>query len=142
MSPINLQLFFAAFALVSLTFVILFTMGFKRFKAAKNKEVDVNYYKLYQEANEPENIRKFARNFSNLFEVPVMFYAAIAITLALNVASNLLVYLAWGYVALRYLHSYVHCTSNKVINRFRIYVISCLVLIAYWVILALKVAGA
>jgi hypothetical protein len=142
MSPINTQLFLAAFALVILTFIVLFTLGFKRFKAAKNKEVDVNYYKLYQESSEPKSIRKFARNFSNLFEVPVLFYAAVAITIALNLATSALLYLAWTYVALRYFHSYIHCTSNKVITRFRIYVISCLVLIAYWVILTSKVLTA
>jgi hypothetical protein len=42
--------------------------------------------------------------------------------------------LAWTYVALRFFHSYVHLTSNVVLIRFRIFVVSMLTLSVLWVI--------
>ena len=44
--------------------------------------------------------------------------------------------LAWAYVILRTLHSLVQCTYNKVLHRFTLYFLSCLVL--WWI--AMKVA--
>jgi hypothetical protein len=44
---------------------------------------------------------------------------------------------AWLFVALRILHSYVHCTSNRVMLRFQLYVAASL---ALWFMLARAVA--
>ena len=40
---------------------------------------------------------------------------------------------AWIYVALRVLHSWVHCTSNRVKHRFRAYAASSAVLVGMWI---------
>ena len=40
--------------------------------------------------------------------------------------------LAWAYVALRYIHSYVHLTTNVVLTRFRIFATSLLTLTVLW----------
>jgi hypothetical protein len=45
-----------------------------------------------------------------------------------------LVSLAWLYVALRFVHSYVHLTSNIVLRRFRVFIVSMLTLMAIWAI--------
>ena len=127
------------FAMVVLTFAVLFTLGAKRYKAAKTREFDLSYYKLYQGDGEPSHIRKLARNLENLFETPVIFYLAIILTIALRLESSILLILAWTYVFLRYIHSYIHCTSNKVVWRFRVYVISCLILLTYWIMLFFKI---
>ncbi len=37
------------------------------------------------------------------------------------------------YVLLRYLHSYVHLTSNKVLLRFRLFALSHAILVAIWI---------
>jgi hypothetical protein len=43
-----------------------------------------------------------------------------------------LVACAWLYVALRYVHTWIHLTSNDVLLRFRIYFGSGLVLVVMW----------
>lgn len=80
-----------------------------------------------------------ADNFKNLFEMPVLFYLAILLSLTLLLQDELLVQLAWGFVILRALHSLVHCTYNRVIHRFTAYLASSLVLILMWIRLALYV---
>jgi hypothetical protein len=44
--------------------------------------------------------------------------------------------LAWGFVALRVLHSCIHCTYNKVIHRFYAYLAGGMVLWTLWGVLA------
>lgn len=77
-----------------------------------------------------------ADNLKNLFELPVLFYVAVLLTLVLMIQDQLLVQLVWGYVALRYVHSLVHCTYNRVMHRFIAYAASCLVLLIIWARLA------
>jgi hypothetical protein len=43
-----------------------------------------------------------------------------------------LVACAWAYVALRYVHTYVHLTSNNVVVRFSVYFASGFVLLVMW----------
>lgn len=73
-----------------------------------------------------------ADNFRNLFELPVLFYAGCLTALATQQESTALLVLAWVFVALRYLHSLVHCTYNKVMHRFQVYVLGGACLFAFW----------
>ncbi|MEO0997721.1 MAG: MAPEG family protein [Pseudomonadota bacterium] len=73
-----------------------------------------------------------ADNFKNLFEVPVLFFAVCLAITASGMHSVLLVVLAWAFVALRTVHSAIQLTSNRVMNRFKVYVASTLTLFALW----------
>jgi len=77
--------------------------------------------------------RSAADNYSNLFESPVLFYAAILLTLILMVQDTILVMLAWTYVTTRYVHSFIHITYNRVMHRFSVFIFSSFVLFAIWV---------
>lgn len=63
-----------------------------------------------------------AHNYNHLLEQPTIFYA-IAITLALLGGGDVWinVWLAWGYVALRILHSLIQATTNIVRWRFLVF---------------------
>ena len=54
----------------------------------------------------------------NLFEMPVLFFALIALALPLRMTDLVIVLLSWVYVALRYLHAGVYATSNDMRYRF------------------------
>lgn len=73
-----------------------------------------------------------ANNFMNQFEMPVLFYLAILLSLLLMVQDPVLVLLAWTYVILRTVHSFIHCTYNLVMHRFLVYFSSCLILLLMW----------
>jgi len=78
-------------------------------------------------------------NFKNLLEMPMLFFIAILLSMMLLLQDMLLVQLAWAYVILRTLHSLIHCTYNKVLHRFTVYIASTLVLILMWLRLALYI---
>jgi hypothetical protein len=77
----------------------------------------------------PKEVQWKADNYNHLLEQPTAFYAC-ALTLALAGAgdgTNL--YLAWAYVGIRVIHSIVHSTSNKVMLRFGLFLLSSIVLL-------------
>ena len=74
-----------------------------------------------------------ADNFRNLFEVPVLFYALCAVAIATAHVPPWLVSGAWSYVALRLLHSTIHCTYNKVMHRLGAFLASFALLVGLWV---------
>ena len=70
-----------------------------------------------------------SHNYNHLMEQPTIFYA-IALTLALmGFGGGINYWLAWGYVALRILHSIVQATINIVLIRFTIFALSTLCLL-------------
>ena len=78
-----------------------------------------------------------ADNFRNLFEVPVLFYAATLVAHAIGAVDNATLVIAWIFVALRYVHSVIHVTYNGVMHRFGAYVAGCLALWLLWAKLAI-----
>ncbi len=76
----------------------------------------------------PAEIQWKAHNYNHLMEQPTIFYALVVI-LALAGAEQLDVYLAWGYVALRIVHSLWQCVVNTVPLRLTIFTVSSGVLI-------------
>lgn len=103
-------------------------MSRKRIKAAKEGRVTVDTYRATQ--NEPEDVAVFNRAVQNQFESPVIFYALIAISLALGVSSWLTVILAIVYVILRWLHANEMIGEHVVLKRRKLFVRSIFVLLA------------
>lgn len=73
-----------------------------------------------------------AENFSNLLEMPVLFYIICVILFVTGEVSNSQLALAWIYVLLRVVHSSIHITYNRVMHRWVVYVTSCLCLFIMW----------
>ncbi|MCH7506639.1 MAG: MAPEG family protein [Proteobacteria bacterium] len=124
-------------ALVFLTFLVWVYMYVTRVREIKRKSIDPQSLdtRVHGQALLTDSAAQ-ADNLKNLFELPVLFYVAVLLTLVLMIQDQLLVQLVWSYVALRYVHSLVHCTYNRVMHRFIAYAASCLVLMLIWARLA------
>lgn len=88
-------------------------------------------------ATSPQAMQKFvdtraADNLRNLFELPVLLYAALGIAFAIGAGDPVTLGLAWAFVALRGLHSLIQCGYNRVVHRFAAYVAGGVVLWALW----------
>ena len=83
-----------------------------------------------------------ADNYRNLFEMPVLFYLALVVTAIAGLVTPLSLGLAWAYVALRVVHSAIHCGYNRVMHRFYAFLASNLVLWALWAWLGWRLLGA
>jgi hypothetical protein len=130
-----------ALALIGWTMTVLLLVPFRRFRAVASGRVHVKDFCLGESANVPEDVSLPNRNYMNLLEAPVLFYAVSLMAYLTGAGGTLNVGLAWTYVGLRVLHSVVHVTYNDVMHRMVCFAASMLVLTALWARLALHIAG-
>ncbi|MFT5721505.1 MAG: hypothetical protein ACI9W6_001821 [Motiliproteus sp.] len=128
-----MEIIYPMFALVVLTFVVGFSLGIARFASVIKGDVDRRYFKLLSGYSVPDNLIKLSRNFSNLLEVPVLFYLLCVVVLALDVQNKLMFVLAWLFVALRIVHSVIHITYNNPIHRFLAFLMSSSLVLIMWI---------
>jgi hypothetical protein len=76
----------------------------------------------------PDSINWKSHNYTHLMEQPTIFYPVVVI-LALMGPSATDIAFAWGYVALRIVHSIWQATVNKVSIRFALFILSTMCLI-------------
>lgn len=127
-------IFVPMMALVFWTFIIMLFMAYKRFSAGFAGRLKPGAFKVGESPEVPRDVRLANRNFINLFEMPVLFYAlCLALYATHNVTETLLV-LSWIYVLLRMAHSAIHVSYNKILHRFSVYAASSFVLLAMWII--------
>ena len=77
--------------------------------------------------------------FSNQFELPVLFYVLTILSIYTHHADLIFVVLAWVFVLFRFLHAYVHTTSNSVRQRGMLWGVAALVLFIMWVIFMVRI---
>ncbi|MBH0025839.1 MAPEG family protein [Pseudoalteromonas sp. SWN29] len=129
----------AMFAHVTLSLVVMLIMGKRRFAAAKNKQLDLSDFKTMQLDKAGDTIRVADRNFSNQFEIPVLFYAGCLLALQLNSASTLVAILACLFVATRIVHSVIHLGENNVRARFNVFLLGCVCVFSIWLAMVWRV---
>ena len=127
-----MNILFPIFAMAALTLFCLLRLGQLRYVAVRRGEVDPRYFLIYRGYEEPERLAVYSRHVVNHFETPVLFYVICITAFVTGQAGPITIAMAWAYVALRYLHSFIHLGSNTVINRFRVFILSITVLVALW----------
>lgn len=128
-------------ALVLWTFVIWAWMYATRIPAisAAKMRLDPNAVRNAQMATLPPQVRWKADNYNHLMEMPTLFYAVALVLAVVGDTSTVSVWLAWAYVALRVVHSFVQSLLNVIVWRFAVFFVSSLVLLALAIRAALLV---
>jgi hypothetical protein len=127
-----------ASALVLLTALVWVRLYVERIRELRQKRIDPQALATSAEAGQKLQRVQASDNFRNLFEVPVLFYVLCAVLAPAQDVSPVFVIGAWLYVALRYVHSFIHLTYNRVMHRFAVYVLSTVVLFALWGVLGVR----
>jgi hypothetical protein len=125
-----------AVAMAVLTFVVWLRMYFMRVGEMKRQRVHPQAVALSAQMAERLKDTREADNFRNLFELPVLFYLALAMAVQTAQVSAMTLALAWAFVAFRVIHSAIHCSYNKVYHRFYAYFAGGFVLWVLWAVLA------
>ncbi|MGY4396492.1 hypothetical protein ACVWZA_001672 [Sphingomonas sp. UYAg733] len=132
-----------SFALVALICIVWFTMFLQRLGHIKRNPPTARDF-----ADGEAALRYFrpveapANNLANLFEMPVMYFALVPLLMITHQAGHIQVILAWIYVVLRAVHSFIHIGPKKIQPRFMVYVASCAVLMAMWIGFFVDMLGA
>lgn len=125
-----------AVVLVALTFVVAVVMYRRRVAVMKRERVHPQSVALSAQIAQRLTDTRASDNYRNLFELPVLFYFAVAVALATRVQDPWVLGLAWAFVGLRIVHSAIQCGSNKVMHRFQAFVAGYFVLALLWIRLA------
>lgn len=123
-------------AMVALTFIVWLRMYFRRIAQMKRERIDPQAVATSSQAAAQLTDSACADNFRNLFELPVLFYLAVVVAVQTAQVTALTLALAWAFVVLRFVHSAIHCSYNKVMHRFTAYVAGGTVLWALWLVLS------
>ena len=133
-SPNPALIFGPVFALMGLVLVVTVLTLRERMRQFKAQRLHPQKVPTRGEFAAAIKDTRCADNFSNLFETPVLFYVAcIGLYVTQTVCVPSLV-LAWAYALLRIAHSYVHCGSNHVMTRFKVFAASMLALLGLWLV--------
>ena len=79
-----------------------------------------------------------SHNYNHLMEQPTIFYAIVFALILMDFDAPINVWLAWGYVAFRVVHSIVQATVNVVAYRFLFFLLASLCLIGLTLHAALR----
>lgn len=117
-----------------LTFVVWVTLYRRRIAFMKAERIHPQKVPTPDKIAEfiPPEVNNPANNYNHLFELPVLFYALVLFLIATGMDDRIDAALAWGFFLGRCAHSFEQCTSNVVMRRFTLFMISSLFV---WVML-------
>jgi hypothetical protein len=133
------SILWALLAHVGLVFALYAWLTVARARAVRRGEVEQAAFVLGRE--EPLEVARITRNLTNQFELPVIFYAAVILLVALGKVTMLDVAAAWIFVAGRIAHTLVQTLTDNVSLRGQVFMINFLavaVLVGHLVLLAVS----
>lgn len=123
-----------------LIFIITGLLYFARIPLIMRREVRIGDIAV-DKSKWPDRSRLVANAFENQFEMPMLFFVAALLALYFG-ASLVEVLLAWLFVASRFVHAFIHLTSNHVVRRFSAYAAGVVILGLMWIDLAVRLIAA
>lgn len=131
-------IFWPVIAQVLLTFVIYAMVSSRRIGAVKAGTAKASDFRV--PSIEPEPSATAARNLSNQFELPVLFFAACLSLFVTGGAGLAAIVAAWAFVLARVAHSYVHLTRNRIRIRRSVFILGLVINLVQWLLLAIHIA--
>jgi hypothetical protein len=116
----------------------MFWMASHRVSAIRSGAVRPRDIALRQ-PNWPPRVTQIANCFHNQLELPVLFYVLVAFILITSTNSAVFVALAWAFVLTRLVHAFIHTGSNRIDRRFYAMAAGMMILVAMWMIFAVRV---
>ncbi len=115
-------IYWPVLAQILIPILVLMLNGKRKSDAVKTGDFDREKAAMDNEAwNKPVILT--SKNLANQFQLPVIFYALCLVLANLGAVDKLTLGVAWLFVASRYVHAYVHVSTNYVPNRLRAFLL-------------------
>ena len=128
-------IFWPMIAHVALVFIIYYVTFVRRRAAVMSGKARMSQFR--ENRDEPAESLFARNNLVNQFELPVLFHVVCLALYITNGASVVPLVLAWVFALSRYLHAYVHVTTNRIRHRQPAFVLGLVMVALLWVWLAL-----
>jgi hypothetical protein len=132
-------IFLPMLAVVAMTIVGFVRLVVVRFRFIRSRALPLKYYVAFQNGVEPENVAVTVRHYANLFEAPIIFYAACLTIFSLQAVTPSIYFMAWAYAVFRIAQSTIHLSYNNVRHRAYAFLLGWIALGALWVQIAMAV---
>jgi hypothetical protein len=119
--------------LVLWTLAVLTIIPFVRVRAVRTGRARPRDFKYGESTSVTGDVSIPNRDYMNLLELPVLFYAACLAIYASRQVDELFVTLAWGFVGARVVHSLIHLTYNHVLHRLAAFGVGFVLLAVIWI---------
>jgi hypothetical protein len=133
-------IFYPIAAMMLLVAIVTVMMLKERIGEMKNRRIHPNTVASSTQMNQILENTKGADNYKNLAEMPILFYVLCVALFATQMVSSGWLYAAWVYVALRFVHSFIHIGYNTVMHRFYVFAASLTLLFWMWAIFVWQLA--
>lgn len=131
-------IFWPVMAQVLLTYVVYVVMSSRRIGAVKAGTAKPSDFKV--PSVDPEPSATAARNLTNQFELPVLFFAACLSLFVTGGAGMAAVIVAWAFVLARAAHAWIHLTTNRIRPRRMLFIVGLAINLVQWLLLAFHIA--
>ena len=130
MTGVIAELALPMLGMMLLTLLVWVYMFIQRVRFAQSHRIDIEKFKTPADVQAliPGDDSSASNNFKNLFELPVLFYAVCLYLMVTQQVDSFYVNCAWAFLALRTVHSLIHCSYNRVAHRFAVYLLSAIAL--------------
>jgi hypothetical protein len=118
----SLLILWPALGQVGWTFLLYAWLTVKRQVAVKRG--DVKYGSFAFNRDEPKDVARVRLNLANQFELPLFFFFAVAVLVALNRVNGIDIAAAWIFVGGRIVHSLVQGLTDNVPLRGQVFLIN------------------
>lgn len=133
------EIFWPMVAHVLLVFVLYALLSVRRVGLVRAGKVQVSQFR--ENRDEPAESLVVRNSIANQFELPVLFHVC-CVLLYITEADNIVsLVLAWLFIASRYLHAFVHVTSNRIRYRRPLFMAGVAALGGMWIWLAVWMAN-
>ena len=123
--------------MIFITFFITMRLLFIGTYLVVTKQIHIKQFRL-TDGEFPSYALNARDHFRNMFEIPILFYILCILFIINDSYAQIDIYLAWGFVIFRLLHTIVRIPNRDVLLRFTFFVISLLFLISGWVRMILQ----
>jgi len=126
-------LIYPTVVLILLTFMVSIALVSYRFYLVRTAQVHPGYFKLNRGGKPPKRHDALHDNYNNLFQVPILYYTAVALAIATQHINETLVIAAWAFVCLRIIHTLVHVMYNNVLHRLAVFFLAYVAVGVMWI---------
>ncbi len=109
-----------------------------RMRAVNHGDLDPAYFQYNRGAKLPDYLIRVEQNYSNQFELPVLFYALVTLLYTYQSAGYIELGLLWGFVLSRFAHSLVHIRLNRLLWRRDSFLVGFMLLFTCWLLLGFQ----
>lgn len=126
---------YPAVLMALLSFAVGIVLYRQRFIAVTSGDINPAYFLNNRGGKLPDYLIRAEQNYTNQFELPVLFYAVVFMLYLSHSVNLLQLALLWGFVLSRIAHSFIHIKMNRLLWRRNSFSVGFFLLLASWLLL-------